>query len=283
MQHLSWKVGDVRITRIQELEAPGMVFILPDATKENLAEIPWMAPHFVDAGGQALGSIHALVIETPSKRIVVDTCVGNDKPRRLPTWNQMQTDFLRNLEDAGLPAESIDNVVCTHLHVDHVGWNTRLVEGKWVPTFASAEYLFGRTEWEHWNAGQGGEQAVVMADSVQPVLDAGLATLVETDHRLCDEVFLEPTPGHTPGHVSVRISSKGHNAVITGDLIHHPCQIARPHYGAVVDSDSAQARKTRDAFLARYADTPTLVIGTHFAGPTAGHLVRDGNAYRLDV
>jgi glyoxylase-like metal-dependent hydrolase (beta-lactamase superfamily II) len=282
MANLSWQVGEVRITRIQEIEAPGMDFVLPDATPENLAQIPWMAPHFVDARGRALGSVHALVIEAPDKRIVVDTCIGNDKPRRLPTWNQLQTRFLHDMQDAGFAPESIDAVACTHLHVDHVGWNTRLVDGRWVPTFPRAQYVFGRVEWQHWSAEQRGETPTIMADSVQPVLDAGLATLVESDHRLCDEVQLEPTPGHTPGHVAVRISSRGEEAVITGDLMHHPCQIARPHYGSVADSDSEQARATRDAFLARYADTPTLVIGTHFAGPTAGRLVRDGDAYRLD-
>jgi glyoxylase-like metal-dependent hydrolase (beta-lactamase superfamily II) len=280
---LRWQIGDVRITRIQELEAPGMRFVLPDATPENLAEIGWLAPHFLDPAGEALASIHALVLETPQRRIVVDTCVGNDKPRQISFWNRMQTSFLEDFAGAGFETEEVDAVVCTHLHIDHVGWNTRLVDGRWQPTFPKARYLIGRTEWEHWKGDADPETQVILGDSVRPVFDAGLVDLVPSDHRLCDEVWLEPTPGHTPGHVSVRVASRGEEAVITGDLMHHPCQIARPDWCAVVDSDGAQALATRRAFLARFAGTPTLVIGTHFAGPTAGHLVRDGDAYRLDV
>jgi glyoxylase-like metal-dependent hydrolase (beta-lactamase superfamily II) len=157
------------------------------------------------------------------------------------------------------------------------------VDGRWVPTFRNARYLLGRTEWEHWSREDDADTRQILGDSVRPVFDAGQVDLVESDHRLCDEIRLEPTPGHTPGHVSVRIASRGEEAVITGDLMHHPCQIARPDWCAVVDSDRDQALETRRSFLARYADTPTLVIGTHFAGPTAGHLVRDGDAYRLDA
>jgi glyoxylase-like metal-dependent hydrolase (beta-lactamase superfamily II) len=280
---LSWQIGDVRITRIQEIEAPGLQFVLPDATPEKLATIPWLSPHFVAANGEALASIHALVIDAPERRIVVDTCVGNDKKRSIPFWNELQTSFLDDFAGAGFAPESVDAVVCTHLHVDHVGWNTRLVDGRWEPTFPKARYLLGRTEWEHWRREEDAETRTILADSVEPIFDAGLVDLVESDHRLCDEVSLEPTPGHTPGHVSVRISSRGEEAIVTGDLMHHPCQIARPDWCAVVDSDVAQALATRRDFLARLAGTPTLVIGTHFAGPSAGRLVRDGDAYRLAV
>jgi glyoxylase-like metal-dependent hydrolase (beta-lactamase superfamily II) len=280
---MHWQVGDVRITRVQELEAPGITFILPKATPENLGGIPWLAPHFVDGDGNGVASVHALVVETPARRIVVDTCVGNDKKRSIPFWNEMQTPFLEDFRKAGFEPDAIDTVVCTHLHVDHVGWNTRLVDGRWVPTFPRARYQLARSEWEHWSAAEDGETRTILADSVRPVFDAGLVDLVETDARLCDEVRLEPTPGHTPGHVSVRISSRGEEAVITGDLMHHPCQIARPDWCASFDTDVSQALATRQSFLAGLADTPTLVIGTHFAGPTAGRIVRDGEAYRLEV
>lgn len=280
---LAWQIGAVRITRIQELEAPGLTFVLPDATPANLATIGWLAPHFVAGNGEALASVHALVIDTPERRIVVDTCIGNGKQRSIPPWNELDTPFLEDLCRAGFEPESVDSVVCTHLHVDHVGWNTRRVEDRWVPTFPKARYLIGRAEWEHWQGEDDRETQTILSDSVRPVFDAGLVDLVPHDHRLCDEVWLEPTPGHTPGHVSVRIASRGEEAVITGDLMHHPCQAARPDWCAVVDSDRNQALATRKAFLERLADTPTLVIGTHFAGPTAGRLVRDGKSYRLDV
>ena len=279
---LRWQIGDVRITRVQELELPGLSWLLPDATADNLKTIDWIGP-FVSDKGEALASVHALVIEAPDRTVVVDTCVGNDKKRSIPFWNGMQTNFLEKLEAAGPGVDAIDAVVCTHLHIDHVGWNTRLVDGKWEPTFKNARYLVGRTEWEHWQKEDDADTRQILTDSVRPIFDAGQVDLVESDHRLCDEIWLEPTPGHTPGHVSVRISSKGEDAVITGDLMHHPSQAAHPEWCAVVDVDRNQALETRNAFLASHADTPMLVIGTHFGGPTAGRLVRDGDAYRLDV
>jgi len=175
-------------------------------------------------------------------------------------------------------------VVCTHLHVDHVGWNTMLVDGRWVPTFPNARYLMGRIEYAHWTGQrERDDMTAILADSVAPVWDAGLVDLVETDHRICDEVSLAPTPGHTPGHVSVRIASCGEEALITGDFMHHPCQIARPEWSSTADSDPDAARRTREAMLTGLAGTPTLVIGTHFAGRTAGRIVRDGDAFRLAV
>jgi glyoxylase-like metal-dependent hydrolase (beta-lactamase superfamily II) len=235
-------------------------------------------------------SIHALIVETPERRIVVDTCLGNDKQgRRIPTWNNLQGPFLADLAAAGYPREAIDTVLCTHLHVDHVGWNTMLVDGPdgtktWVPTFPQARYLMGRVEFAHWQSQhERDDMQAIFADSVKPVHDAGLVDLVETDHRICDEISLVPTTGHTPGHVSVRIQSQGETALITGDFMHHPCQIARPHWSSMADSDPDEARETRERMLEELSERPVLVIGTHFAGATAGHIVRDGDAYRLAV
>jgi glyoxylase-like metal-dependent hydrolase (beta-lactamase superfamily II) len=169
-------------------------------------------------------------------------------------------------------------VLCTHQHFDHVGWNTHLLDGRWVPTFPNARYLFGRVEWEHWSASTDDEPVHVLAESVRPVVEAGLSELVESDHRITGEVWLEPTPGHTPGHHSVRISSGGAEAIITGDMTHHPIQIAEPHFGISADVDPDWATRTRRDFLGRYGGTPVLVIGTHYAGPTAGHIVANGDA-----
>jgi glyoxylase-like metal-dependent hydrolase (beta-lactamase superfamily II) len=283
---MSWRIGKVTVTKIVEMEVTGgSRFILPQATYEEILPIAWLRPHFADERGRLKMSIHALVVETPDRRIVVDTCLGNDKQgRRIPTWNNLQTPFLNDLAAAGYPRESIDTVLCTHLHVDHVGWNTMLVDGKWLPTFPRARYLMGRTEFDHWRGQRGREDMqAVLADSVAPVYDSGLVDLVETDYRVCGEVSLVATPGHTPGHVSVRISSDGEEALITGDFMHHPCQIAHPEWSSNADSDAAAAQATRERVLAQLAGGPTLVIGTHFAGATAGRIVRDGDAYRLAV
>jgi glyoxylase-like metal-dependent hydrolase (beta-lactamase superfamily II) len=281
-----WQIGKVTITRIVELEiAGGTRFILPDATREACLPIEWMKPHFMTDEGRLIMSVHALVVDTGERRIVVDTCIGNDKQRNIPTWTNLQTSFLEDLAAAGYEREGIDTVLCTHLHTDHVGWNTMLVDGEWVPTFPNARYLLGREEWTYWDArdADGEMNEGVIADSVRPVVDAGLVDLVDMDHRLCDEVWLEPTPGHTPGHVSVRIESEGARAMITGDFVHHPCQMARLDWASSADYDRDQARETRERVFASEADGDVLVIGTHFATPTAGHIKRDGDAYRFDV
>jgi glyoxylase-like metal-dependent hydrolase (beta-lactamase superfamily II) len=280
---MKWRVGEVTVTKIVELEVTGgSRFILPQATREAVLPIGWLQPDFADDLGRLKMSVHALVVETPSRRIVVDTCLGNDKEnRRIPTWNRLQTSFLTDLAAAGHARETIDTVICTHLHVDHVGWNTMLTDRGWVPTFPSARYLMGRVEYAHWTSRHDREDmAAVLADSFTPVRDAGLIHLVETDHRIC-EVSLVPTLGHTPGHVSVRIASQGEEALITGDFMHHPCQIARPEWSSTADSDPVEARLTRERMLTLLADTPILVIGTHFAGGTAGRVELDGDAYRL--
>src|SRR5271156_6021767 len=230
---MHWKIGNVKITKVVELETVGHTrFILPLAGREEIRQLPWLVPHFATEDGRLKMSIHALVVETPTRRIVVDTGLGNDKKdRTVPTWNDRKGPFLDDLAAAGFPPESIDTVLCTHLHVDHVGWNTRLVDGKWVPTFPRAQYLIGGAEYEHWrNVKDRPDMEHIMADSVTPIVEAGLATMVETNARICEEISLIPTLGHTPGHVSVMIQSKEEQALITGDFMHHPCQIARPEW-----------------------------------------------------
>jgi glyoxylase-like metal-dependent hydrolase (beta-lactamase superfamily II) len=284
--NLTWTIGDVRVTRIVELEmSSGGKFLFDEATPEAIRAIDWLQPHFAEPDGRVKMSIHALVVETPSKRIVVDTCIGNDKPRNIPAWSNMQTRFLGDMTAAGFPPESIDVVLCTHLHVDHVGWNTKLVDGAWVPTFPNARYLLGKAEFEYWKAGpeDGAADGQIFADSVQPVWDAGLVELVSPDHQVCPEVRLVPTPGHTIDHVSVGISSKGHEAIITGDFVHHPCQMAHTGWASHFDYDKSQSSRTRVRMFEDFARDRTLVIGTHFAAPTAGRVVKDGDAFRFEA
>jgi glyoxylase-like metal-dependent hydrolase (beta-lactamase superfamily II) len=281
-----WRIGDVTVSKLVELEATGgSRFLLPQATPEAIKPISWLRPHFANDDGKLIMSIHSLIVETPTRRIVVDTCLGNDKQnRRVPHWNGRNGPFLQDMAAAGFPADSIDTVLCTHMHVDHVGWNTMLVDGKWVPTFPKADYLFGRAEYEHWRVATSREDTqFVMGDSVYPIVEAGRAKMVETDHKVCDEVSLIPTVGHTPGHVSVMIESRSEKALITGDFMHHPCQIAHPEWDTTADTDPEQGIRTRRIMFEQLAGTPVLVIGTHFAGATAGRIVRDGDAFRLDV
>ncbi len=278
-----WQIGDVTITKVVESGgASPPHFMFAKLTPERVLQHRWLRPHFATDEGKLLAAVQCFVIESQGQRIAVDTCVGNDKPRRVKAWHMLQGRFLQDMAEAGHPVERVDTVLCTHLHVDHVGWNTRLDGERWVPTFPNARYLFGRTEYEHWSqATDDEEDRQIMVDSVQPVVDAGLVTLVDTDHRVTDEVWLEPTPGHTPGHVAVRIRSQGQEAVITGDLMHHPIQCCEPQLGSNFDSDAERARQTRLEFLQRYGDSKVMVFGTHFAPPTAGWLTRHGDAWEF--
>jgi glyoxylase-like metal-dependent hydrolase (beta-lactamase superfamily II) len=274
----AWKIGDVKVTRIleQELELP-LDAVLRDPPSGIVAKYPWLHPDFLVDDVTCHLAIQGFVIDTSSVRVLVDTCVGEHAdltPIDDPT-------FLDRLAQAGYKPEDIDVVVCTHMHFDHVGWNTRLVDGEWVVTFPAAQYLFARLEWEHWS--KESSPFVNLDERVRPVLASQQAELVEMTHAICDEVRLVPTPGHTPGHVSVVIASEGELAVITGDMIHHPLQVAEPDIGTNADSDSAAAVTTRRTRFAEWAADRALVIGTHFAGPVAGHFVPSGDAWQLQV
>jgi glyoxylase-like metal-dependent hydrolase (beta-lactamase superfamily II) len=284
---IQWKIGDVTVKRVVEMEMPVPYHpehsFIKQAKPEVLREMAWLYPHFVTDDGALKLSIHALVVEAPGLRLVVDTCVGNDKPRSLLGGQALQTGFLQSLADAGCPADSVNAVICTHLHVDHVGWNTMLVDGKWVPTFANARYLIGKREFAHWSAEGDEEQQTILGDSIKPIFELGLVDLVEMNHVISPEIRLTPTPGHTPGHVSVLIESKGERAMITGDMLHHPCQFGHPEWSPSFDSDPVAGAGMRRVVMETVADQPILVIGTHFAAPTGGHVRRDGNAFRFDV
>jgi glyoxylase-like metal-dependent hydrolase (beta-lactamase superfamily II) len=278
---MHWKVGKVKITKVVELETTGSTrFILPLASNEEIRKLPWLIPHFANEEGRLKMSIHSLIVETPRHRIVVDTGLGNDKQgRSVPTWNNRNDPFLEKLTLAGFHPDSIDTVLCTHLHVDHVGWNTRLVGGQWVPTFANARYVFGKTEYEYWrDHSDDPAHVAVFEDSVKPIMDAGKAELIASDARLTDEISMIPTPGHSPGHMSIHIRSEGEEGLLTGDVAHHPCQMAHLDWSSTADSDPKQSVVARRDLFSRFADTPTLVIGGHY---NAGHIKRDGDAFKF--
>ena len=278
---MHWSVGKVRITKMVELETVGSTrFILPLATNDEIRKLPWLIPHFATDEGRLKMSIHSLVVETPTRRIVVDTGLGNDKQgRNVPTWNNRDTPFLETMTAAGFAPDSIDTVLCTHLHVDHVGWNTKLVGGKWVPTFPKARYVFGKAEYEYWrDHSTEPDKVAVFNDSVKPIVEADRADLIPGDHRLCEEISMIPTPGHSPGHISVLIESDGERGLLTGDVAHHPCQMAHLGWSSTADSDQRQSAATRLELFSRFADTPTLVIGGHYA---AGHIRRDREAFKF--
>ena len=278
---MQWKVGKVKITKVVELETVGSTrFILPLATNEEIQKLPWLIPHFATEEGRLKMSIHSLVVETPTRRIIVDTGLGNDKQgRNVPTWNDRKDPFLEKLTAAGFPPDSIDTVLCTHLHVDHVGWNTVLEDGQWVPTFAKARYVFGRP-----NSSTGATTARSRPRSPCSTIPSSRSptparpTLSPATQSSRDEITLIPTPGHSPGHMSIHIRSDGEEGLLTGDVAHHPCQMAHLDWSSTADSDPRQSPATRRELFSRFADTPTLVIGGHF---NAGHIKRDGDAFKF--
>ncbi|MFI1972105.1 MBL fold metallo-hydrolase [Streptomyces cinnamoneus] len=281
-----WSLGDIAVRRVDEIELPRQTgpWLLPDATKEVLDEASWLRPDFADADVPRLAS-HSFAVEAGGLRIVVDTGIGNAKPRANPAWNGLDTDFLRRLAAAGFPPESVDLVITTHLHTDHVGWNTRLAGEDWVPTFPNARYLTSRTEWDYWAATDlDSARTQMFRDSITPVRAAGQYDLVdvpEHGHEAARGVFLVPAPGHTPGQVAVELRGSDRRALITGDSIHHPVQLSHPHVNSCVDIDPAQAVRTRSRLLDALADTGALLLGTHFPQPTAGTVRRDNGRYRL--
>src|SRR3984885_11712842 len=252
----------------------------PALTKELLDENrSWLTPAFVDAKNGLVLCIQSFVIKTRHHNILVDACVGNHKPRPTrPFWNMMNSDrFEKGLAATGLTVNDIDYVMCTHLHGDHVGWNTRLDNGRWVPTFPKARYLFSKIEYDYWAAEHAKTPSECIADSVIPIVEAKRAEFIRSDFGLDDHVTLLPTPGHTPDHFAVCLGSGGKDAVVTGDLIHSPIQMRYPELASRPDYDPKQAAATRRSFFERYCDTSTLCCTAHFPSPSVGHVTRWGD------
>ena len=285
----SWQIGGVDIRRVVEFEAPILdpFVIYPDADAATLLRHQnWLQPRLQDPEtGLLILAFHTFVIRTPRHLILVDTCGGNDKPRpQKPRYHMNNWPYLDRLVAAGVQPEEVDFVLCTHLHVDHVGWNTRMVDGRWLPTFPNAKYLFAKDEWAFWEEEYKTERYTddpYYEDSILPVIEAGAAVMVDGDHTIDDWVHLSPTPGHTPGHVCVHIEAGGKNAVMSGDLMHHALQCAEPDWSSCFCVDPAASTATRREFLATHAGTSTLVMPAHFPAPGAGRIIEAGDTWRF--
>jgi len=280
------QLGDLILARAVEMVMPfDRKAFFPDTAPEAWApHESWLKPEAMDPEtGDVLFTVQSFVVRTSHHTILIDTCVGNHKERATrPLWHQKTDDtYMQALAGLGLAVGDIDYVMCTHLHSDHVGWNTRLEDGHWVPTFPNARYVFSKKELEAWERGHEKFTRHALDDSVLPVIAAGKVDLVSNDFALDDEVWLEPSPGHTPDHVSIRLASNGQNAVMSGDLMHSPVQCLHPEWTAWPDWNAEQAKRTRRAFLERYAETDTLVCPAHFPLPSAGHIVPEGAAFRF--
>lgn len=285
---VSFGLGDVLIQRVVEAEGPFLPVreFLPGVTEEILAASrEWMEPHALDpATGRLVFCFQSYVVRTPHHTILVDSCIGNHKHLpRWPDWNGKSDDrYLRGLAALNLSPGDIDLVVCTHLHVDHVGWNTRLENGRWVPTFPNARYLFAQEELAFWTERLRHAPNPVLVDSVLPVVAANRALLVGTDHVVDEYVRFLPAPGHTPSHLAVLVGRGGSDALLTGDAIHTPLQVQHPELSCSADVDPLVAAHTRRALLERLCDTDTLCCTAHFPSPTVGRVRRAGGGFRCD-
>lgn len=275
---MKWIVGNVEIFQIIELEGGKIIQnILPDATTKNIKKMKWLVPNFADENGVLKAFVQCFLIKSQNKYILVDTCNGNNKNRpNLPEWANLKIKFIEKINQLGLTPSDINYVICTHLHFDHVGWNTMLVNGKWTPTFPKAKYIFSKKEYDYWKNEPKKEMIddlLGIKDSVQPVIDSGLALFVDDNFKLDDHISFIPSPGHTPGHVSIFIESDNKKALISGDFIYHPSQIENPEWGNSVDTFPDQALKTKRKILSSIVNTKTLLIGSHFSNPSGGYVV----------
>lgn len=285
-------IGDFRVSRVVERAMPFVHAreFFPDLTEEMLAvcrrELP---PGQFTPEDRLQMSFHAFVVRTGRYTIVIDTCCGNDKDRHPnPPFSALQTDFMPALRAANVRPEEVDFVMCTHLHWDHVGWNTRLVDGTWRPTFPNAKYIMSRKEYEHWDriyrTGAITMNTLAFKDSVEPIARARQAVLVEDDYELANGIWVESCPGHTPGNFVINIASGGGKGVISGDVIHHQVQLRYPQISTRADDDPNLARATRTAFIEKHADTGHLLLPAHFPAPTVGRIVsRPGGGYGYDT
>jgi len=251
------------------------------ASDEELAELrPMLDQRLFGPGGEAMLVFRCYVVRTPRHTIMVDTCLGNHKPRPMERANMLLTPFLEDLRKLGIEAESVDYVFCTHMHFDHVGWNTRLDNGKWVPTFTNARYLFRQKEYDYWTSPPGQDFGKdVIADSVAPIVNAGLVDFVADEFAIDDDAWIEPLEGHTPGHAGLHIKSQETEAIFTGDMLHHPLQILQPKFEIYASVDKKLSTRTRQTFLENYSDTNVRVVPNHFTIAEGGHIASRGDKF----
>lgn len=283
-----FKIGQTVATRVEEIIDRSFDFRLffPLSTDEDIARnLDWMAPgHYDPTTGRLLLSMHSWLIDTGRTKILVDGCIGNDKERPgRPDWCNLDTPFLERLASAGARPEDIDFVLCTHLHADHVGWNTRLIGGRWVPTFPNARYVFARKEFDYWQAqfasDSNGHHLAGYRDSVLPIVEAGQTLIIDDYAEIADCLVIAPAPGHTPGHVAIWLESGDESAVFTGDIIHHPVQLRMPVWSCFGCKDQLEASVTRRKVLEECVERDAALLPAHFMAPFGGHIKRAGAGY----
>lgn len=278
-----WTVGRATITAVveQHYEHVPPRLLYPGVEPADVARHPWLVPTYADVDGRLSLAIQAFVVELHGRKVLVDPCVGNGKKLAIDYWSEQAWPFMERFAEAGFDPEQVAVVVHTHLHADHVGWDTRLEDGGWIPTFPRARHLYTQAELDYCKRGDNPAIAGVYGESVEPIVRAGLADVVDDNAVLGDGLRLEATPGHTPGHVSLWVESAGEVALLTGDFLHHPVQCAEPSWYELGDADIELARVTRARMLARCAETGALVLGAHFSAPAAGRVRSDGPAFRF--
>ncbi|HEV2702372.1 MAG TPA: MBL fold metallo-hydrolase [Steroidobacteraceae bacterium] len=283
-------LGRMTVQKVFEMESgPPMPLIVPGIRPADLAHLAtWYQDDTLGPTAEQsafMMSMHSYVLRLDGLTVLIDACNGNHKRRSIPDVNQAQTPYIENLAKLDLSTHDIDLVLCTHLHFDHVGWNTRLENGKWVPTFANARYLFSRRDFEHFGTQEEESDHVrAFRDSVFPVYEAGKAELIEENkviHRqIGDGIWLEPAFGHSPGNFSVLAECGGERAIFWGDVLHHPIQLVRPDLTMSFDGDPQMARETRLRTINRAIDENLVCFPAHFRDPSAGRVLREGNVYR---
>ena len=287
------QLGQFTIDRVTEYEgsfAP-LKNILPSITQADIdAHADWLKPNYVDEQDRAIMSFHSYLIQTGRHRILVDACVGNDKERpHRASWNRAQFPFMQSLAQARVSPEDIDFVCCTHMHADHVGWNTRLQNGQWVPTFPNARYVFAQTEYSHWEKthrealakGEPSPNHGSFADSVLPVVEAGRALMVQDDFEFEPGLYLGAAHGHTPGNCVLHAHSQGRRAIFSGDILHTPAQLINTDWSSNFCFDPQTSAQVRKDLVHSIADTDTLLMTGHFPTPVAGRVVSHGDHFRF--
>jgi len=291
----SFQCGAIGVLRIKETLGAAFppAHLLPDLPADAIERhIGWLAPnHYDPAKKRFVMGTHSWLLRTPHHRILVDTCIGNYKPRpNSPGFNDLQQPYLERLAQAGCAPEDIDFVLCTHLHVDHIGWNTRLNNGRWVPTFPKAKVLCSKAELasaeaKAGDAAPGHDDRAQWEDSVLPVLEAGMLEAVEGVHALEEgphhSLRIEPTPGHTPGHVVLRAESAGHRMLFGSDICHHPLQACYPDVNSRFCEDAGLARATRKRILFDCAESGALFAPAHWGPPHAARVEANAATFWL--